>query len=165
MQPIAAQTVTVGTATAALQVSAATTSSDTAGLTITVTGLPDGLTFNATNDTITGTPATDATSGTATVTATDAYGQTGSTTIAYTVNQAGSTSSTGTATATVPVLSHGKGVATAPTRETVTWQQTAASWEKFTIVGPGAINGHVGWVPPARRPATTPASSRTTVTR
>jgi hypothetical protein len=50
--------------------------------------------------------------------------------------------------AAVPVLSHGKAVATSPTRETVTWQQTVPSWEKFTIVGPGAINGHVGWVPP-----------------
>jgi Peptidase A4 family len=50
--------------------------------------------------------------------------------------------------AKVPVLSHGKAVATGPTREKVTWQQTVPSWEKFTIVGPGAINGHVGWVPP-----------------
>jgi polyvinyl alcohol dehydrogenase (cytochrome) len=48
----------------------------------------------------------------------------------------------------IPVLSHGRAVATAPTRETVTWDQTVPSWEKFTIVGPGAINGHVGWVPP-----------------
>jgi hypothetical protein len=46
--------------------------------------------------------------------------------------------------------------------ETVTWQQTVPSWEKFTIVGPGAINGHVGWVPRARKRATTPASRRTT---
>ena len=50
--------------------------------------------------------------------------------------------------AAVPVLSHGKAVATSPTRETVTWQQTVPSWERFTIVGPGAINGHVGWVGP-----------------
>jgi hypothetical protein len=48
----------------------------------------------------------------------------------------------------VPVLSHGKAVATSPTHETVTWKQTIPSWEKFKIVGPGAINGHVGWVPP-----------------
>jgi hypothetical protein len=48
----------------------------------------------------------------------------------------------------VPVLSHGKAVAISPTRETVTWQQTIPSWEEFRIVGPGAINGHIGWVPP-----------------
>jgi hypothetical protein len=44
-------------------------------------------------------------------------------------------------------LSHGHGTATAPTRETVSYQQSgAASWDKFYIVGPGAINGHAGWV-------------------
>lgn len=49
--------------------------------------------------------------------------------------------------AKVPVLSHGQATATAPTRETVSYQQSgAASWDKFYIVGPGAINGHQGWV-------------------
>jgi hypothetical protein len=139
VQPAAPQTVTVGTATPVLQLSAQTTSSDTAGLTIGVTGLPDGLSFSASNDTVTGTPAADAKSGNATVTAKDAYGQTGTATITFTVNPK---------PAPVPVLSHGKAVATAPNRETVTWQQTVPTWEKFTIVGPGAINGHVGWVPP-----------------
>jgi Putative Ig domain len=139
VQPVAPQTVTVGTATPVLQISAQTTSSDTAGLTIAVTGLPDGLSFNATNNTVTGTPAADAASGAATVTARDAYGQTGTTTIGYTVQPK---------PVPVPVLSHGKGIATAPTREIVTWQQTVPSWEKFVIVGPGPINGHVGWVPP-----------------
>jgi hypothetical protein len=44
-------------------------------------------------------------------------------------------------------LSHGHGTSTAPTRETVSFQQSgAASWDEFYIVGPGAINGHKGWV-------------------
>ena len=144
VQPVARQFVTVGTATPGLVISARTTSSDWQGLTISVTGLPDGLTFNA-NHTVTGTPAADAKSGDATVTATDAYGVTGTATIAYTVYPKPTPTPTPTP---VPVLSHGKAVATAPTRETVRWQQTVPSWEKFTIVGPGAINGHVGWVPP-----------------
>jgi hypothetical protein len=137
--PVAPQTVTVGEATPVLTVMALTTSSDPNGLTIGVTGLPDGLSYNAAKHTITGTPASDAKGGDATVTATDAYGEVGTSTIAYTVKPK---------SAPVPVLSHGKAVATAPTRETVTWQQTIPSWERFTIVGPGAINGHVGWVPP-----------------
>jgi len=132
------QVVTIGSAASPVQILPSTTSSDTTGITLSATGLPDGLSLKS-NNTITGTPAADAKSGTATVTAKDAYGQVGTATISYTVNQA---------PPPVPVLSHGKGVATAPTRETVTWQQTVPSWEKFTIVGPGAINGHVGWVPP-----------------
>lgn len=44
-------------------------------------------------------------------------------------------------------LSRGHGTATAPNRETVSYQQSgAASWDAFYIVGPGAINGHRGWV-------------------
>jgi hypothetical protein len=129
------QVVQVGVATSPLSITASTTSSDTAGISLSATGLPDGLTLNS-NYTITGTPAADAKSGTATIAAKDAYGQVGTATISFTVNPA------------PPVLSHGKAVATSPTRETVTWQQTVPSWEKFTIVGPGAINGHVGWVPP-----------------
>ena len=83
--PLPPQTVTVGTAAPGLGIitSARTTSSDKQGLTISVTGLPDGLSFNAVNGTISGTPAADAKSGTATVTATDAYGVTGTATIAY----------------------------------------------------------------------------------
>ena len=34
----------------------------------------------------------------------------------------------------------------APSRENVTFEQTVASVDKFTIVGFGPINGHVGWV-------------------
>jgi hypothetical protein len=139
VSPVAPQTVTVGTAARAIHISARTTSSDSAGLTVKVSGLPAGLSFNAANDTVTGTPAANARSGRATVTAKDAYGQTGTTTIAYTVKPKA---------APIPVLSHGRAIAIAPTRELVTWQQTVPSWEKFVIVGPGAINGHVGWVPP-----------------
>lgn len=47
---------------------------------------------------------------------------------------------------TVPVLSGGKAAAVSPTRENVSFHQSAASADKFTIVGPGKINGHVGWV-------------------
>lgn len=46
----------------------------------------------------------------------------------------------------VITLSHGKGTATSSSRATVTWQQSAPSWDKLVITGPGAINGHVGWV-------------------
>jgi hypothetical protein len=47
----------------------------------------------------------------------------------------------------VPVLTHGHGTSTAATRETVSFDQSgAASWDEFYIVGPGAINGHMGWV-------------------
>ena len=49
--------------------------------------------------------------------------------------------------APVPRLSHGHAVFIAPTREDVFFVQSgAASWDHFTIVGPGAINGHQGWV-------------------
>jgi hypothetical protein len=49
--------------------------------------------------------------------------------------------------AVVPLLSHGHATSTAATRETVSYTQSrAASWDEFYIVGPGAINGHHGWV-------------------
>ncbi len=49
--------------------------------------------------------------------------------------------------APVPRLSGGHAVFIAPTRENVYFIQSgAASWDHFTIVGPGAINGHQGWV-------------------
>jgi len=141
--PIAAQTVTIGSAATAVTVSASTTSSDKA-LTVAVTGLPDGLSYSASSGTITGTPAADAKSGTATVTATDAYGQTGTTTIAYTVNPAAVVPPP----VTIPVLSDGRAYWRGWTRELVTWKTTAPSWEKFVIIGPGKIDGHVGWVGP-----------------
>jgi hypothetical protein len=49
--------------------------------------------------------------------------------------------------APVPRLSNGHAVYIAPTRENVYFVQSGApSWDHFTIVGPGAINGHQGWV-------------------
>jgi hypothetical protein len=43
-------------------------------------------------------------------------------------------------------LSHGFANSTAPTRETVCFTQSAPSWDEFVIIGPGAINGHKGWI-------------------
>jgi hypothetical protein len=135
------QTVTIGTATADIWVDADTSGTDQNIVNFTVTGLPDGLRMEpftpqtdnapAAQVVVTGTPAADAKSGTATVTATDAYGVVGTTTLAFTVNPA------------VITISHGKGLSLSPTRENVTWQQTAPSWVKMTVTGPGPINGKV----------------------
>ena len=47
----------------------------------------------------------------------------------------------------VPRLSGGHAVFIGTSRENVYFVQSgAASWDHFTIVGPGAINGHQGWV-------------------
>ena len=47
----------------------------------------------------------------------------------------------------IPRLSDGHAVVIAPTREDVYFVQSGkATWDHFTIVGPGAINGHQGWV-------------------
>jgi hypothetical protein len=47
----------------------------------------------------------------------------------------------------VPKLSGGHAVFVSPARENVYFIQSgAASWDHFTIVGPGKINGHQGWV-------------------
>jgi hypothetical protein len=49
--------------------------------------------------------------------------------------------------APVPRLSHGHAVFVGTARENVYFIQSgAASWDHFTIVGPGPINGHQGWV-------------------
>jgi hypothetical protein len=49
--------------------------------------------------------------------------------------------------APVPRLSGGHAVFITTARENVYYVQSgAASWDHFTIVGPGAINGHQGWV-------------------
>ncbi len=49
--------------------------------------------------------------------------------------------------APVPRLSGGHAVFISTARENVYYVQSgAASWDHFTIVGPGAINGHQGWV-------------------
>jgi hypothetical protein len=46
----------------------------------------------------------------------------------------------------VPVLSDGAAVWVSPVREDVTFNQNIASWDEFTIHGPGPINGQHGWV-------------------
>jgi hypothetical protein len=49
--------------------------------------------------------------------------------------------------AAVPKLSDGSATFVGTSREDVSYVQSgAASWDHFTIVGPGAINGHQGWV-------------------
>jgi hypothetical protein len=48
--------------------------------------------------------------------------------------------------APVPVLSHGAATFVAPTRENVSFDTTITTWVHFQIAGPGAINGHQGWV-------------------
>jgi hypothetical protein len=48
--------------------------------------------------------------------------------------------------AAVPVLSHGQAYYVSPVRENVAFESSLPTWVKFTITGPGPINGHVGWV-------------------
>ena len=49
--------------------------------------------------------------------------------------------------APIPRLSQGHAVFVGTSRENVYFYQSgAASWDHFTIVGPGAIDGHQGWV-------------------
>ncbi len=80
------QTGTVGTA-ASLQIQASS-SGTTETLTYSATGLPTGLTINASTGLISGTPTTAA-SYTVTVTAKDSTGATGSTTFTWTINPGG----------------------------------------------------------------------------
>lgn len=74
------------------------------------------------------------------VTATDAEGAVAAGTFTLTVNGGA------TATAPVPVLSHGSAVSVSNNRENVYFDTTITTWVHFQIVGPGAINGHEGWV-------------------
>jgi hypothetical protein len=60
-------------------------------------------------------------------------------------NHAGDGNITGKICA-VPRLYDGAAVYVSPVRENVTFKQTIGSWDKFRIVGPGPINGHIGWV-------------------
>lgn len=48
--------------------------------------------------------------------------------------------------APVPVLSHGSATYVAATREDVSFDTTITTWAHFQIAGPGAIDGHQGWV-------------------
>lgn len=75
------------------------------------------------------------------VTATDAAGATAVDTFKLDVYGAISGNDT-------PRLSHGSAVMLNAVRENVYYTQSgSASCDHFTIVGPGAINGHQGWVP------------------
>lgn len=76
----------------------------------------------------------------ATVTATDAQGAQATGGFLLKVNGGP------TATAPVPVLSHGSAVSVSNNRENVYFDTTITTWVHFQIVGPGAINGHEGWV-------------------
>jgi hypothetical protein len=74
------------------------------------------------------------------VTATDTAGAVATGTLTVTVNGHKA------APAPVPVLSHGAAMYVSPAREDVSFESTLPTWVKITIVGPGAINGHTGWV-------------------
>jgi len=71
---------------------------------------------------------------------------------AYNVSQANSGDITGVSYCHVPPhhgvirLSGGRSYSVSPTRENYSWVQNGPSWDMLTIVGPGPINGHVGYV-------------------
>ena len=71
---------------------------------------------------------------------------------AYNVSQANSGDITGVSYCTHPSphgwvrLSGGRAYSVSPTRENYSWVQNRPSWDRLTIVGPGPINGHVGYV-------------------
>ena len=71
---------------------------------------------------------------------------------AYNVSQANSGDITGVSYCTGSShhgwvrLSGGRAYSVSPTRENYSWVQSRPSWDKLTIVGPGPINGHVGYV-------------------
>lgn len=72
------------------------------------------------------------------------------TTAVVTIGEGGATADLGLsyarASSAVPVLSKGHAVSTANTREDVAYTASKPGWTYFAIVGPGAINGHQGWV-------------------
>lgn len=106
-------------------------------LTITEANLPAGLASG--NPLLPGT-AVPGTYKDQTVTAADANGAQATGEFLLTVNGGP------TPAAPVPVLSHGAATFVAPTRENVVFDTTITTWVHFQIAGPGAINGHQGWV-------------------
>jgi hypothetical protein len=109
-----------------------------AGVAEVLTNAPSGVALAG--GVISGTNAIPGTYHSLRVTASDAAGATAVETLSVLVKG-------GVVHAVVPVLSHGHAVCIAPTREDVYYEQSgAASWDHFTIVGPGGINGHEGWV-------------------
>jgi hypothetical protein len=71
---------------------------------------------------------------------------------AYNVSKSNSGDITGVSYCTGPShhgwvrLSGGRSYSVSPTRENYSWVQSRPSWDRLTIVGPGPINGHVGYV-------------------
>jgi hypothetical protein len=131
------QDVTVGQ-DASIQVFGSTTSSDKA-LTYSTTGLPGGLSLNASTGLITGTPTTTATGGIVTVTVADFGGVQASTSFGITVHPA--------ATAPAPVtvvLSGGHVAAISNNRAQVAWTAKpapATESYKVELVGPNFPGG------------------------
>lgn len=71
---------------------------------------------------------------------------------AYNVSKSNSGDITGVSYCTRPSphgwvrLSGGRSSSVSPTRENYSWVQSRPSWDMLRIVGPGPINGHVGYV-------------------
>ena len=123
------QTSTVGTA-ASLQVGA-TDSASGQTLTYSATGLPAGLSINASTGLISGTPTTAATS-TVTVTAKDTTGASGTASFSWTVN---SGSGTGTGSGGVDISAGGPAAAPFVADEDFTGGTTAATTNAITTTG------------------------------
>jgi hypothetical protein len=116
---------------------AAKDTTDTPLASITEANLPAGLTSG--NPLLAGT-AVPGTYKDMLATATDNLGAKGTGSFELTVN------GSKTPKAPVPVLSHGSASYVSPVRENVYFDTTISTWVHFQIVGPGAINGHEGWV-------------------